>query len=74
MLRLRDLREDKDLTQEQVAKILNVTQAAYSQYELEKRQIDLEMLKKLAVFYDTSIDYLIGLTNEIIKREYVPFL
>ncbi len=70
MLRLRDLREDKDMTQEQIAKLLNVTQAAYSLYELEKRGIDYELLIKLAKFYNTSIDYIVGITNEI--KPYPP--
>lgn len=63
MLRLRDLREDKDLSQKEIAKILNVSQVAYSYYELEKREIDINSLKKLALFYNTSIDYIVGLTN-----------
>lgn len=68
MLRLKDLREDKDLTQTQISKILNVSQVAYSYYEIEKREIDLKSLKKLALFYDTSTDYILGLTN--IKQPY----
>lgn len=68
MLRLRDLREDKDLTQKQVAKIINVTQVAYSYYELGRREIDLKSLKKLAIFYNTSVDYILGLTKE--KKPY----
>lgn len=63
MLRLRDLREDRDLNQSQIAEIINVSQVAYSYYELEKREIDLNSLKKLALFYNTSIDYIVGLTN-----------
>lgn len=63
MLRLKDLREDKDLTQKEIAQIINVTQVAYSYYEIGKREIDLKSLKKLAEFYDTSVDYILGLTR-----------
>ena len=62
--RLRGLREDKDLLQKDVAKILNVTQVAYSCYEIGRRQIPVEALIKLASFYNTSVDYLLGLTDE----------
>lgn len=63
-MRLRDIREDHDLTQSAVGKILNVTQTAYSAYELGKRQIPIEALIKLAKFYNTSVDYLLELTDE----------
>lgn len=62
--RLRDLREDQDFKQNDIAKILNVSQVAYSYYELGKRQIPLDLLIKLAQFYHTSVDYLLGLTDE----------
>lgn len=65
MLRLKSLREDNDYTQEEIAKILNCKQNTYQQYESEKRQIPIEALKKLALFYNTSIDYLVGLSNKI---------
>lgn len=65
MLKLKDLREDNDLTQTEIAHILNCKQNTYQQYESEKRQIPLDALKKLAIFYNTSIDYIVGLTNEI---------
>lgn len=65
MLRLKDLREDHDLKQEDVAKILNISQTNYSKYELEKVNIPISSLIVLADFYNTSIDYLIGLTDEI---------
>ena len=64
MLRLKDLREDKDLKQEDVAKFLNISQTNYSKYELGKINIPISSLTKLAEFYNTSIDYLLGLTNE----------
>ncbi len=63
MNRLKDLREDNDLKQEDVAKILNISQTNYSKYELEKINIPVETLKKLALFYNTSLDYILGLTN-----------
>ncbi len=68
MNRLKDLREDKDLLQKDVAAIINVSQTNYSKYELEKINIPIETLKKLALFYHTSIDYILGLTN--VKKPY----
>ena len=62
--RLKGLREDKDLLQKDIAKVLNVTQVAYSCYEIGRRQIPVDALIKLALFYDTSIDYLLVLTDE----------
>lgn len=63
-MRLKDLREDKDLAQDNIAKLLNCKQNTYQQYESEKRQIPIEALKKLAIFYNTSIDYIVGLTDK----------
>ena len=63
MHRLRDLREDHDLTQKQLSEYLNVSQVAYSYYELNRRSIPIEILDKLADFYHTSIDYLLYKTN-----------
>ncbi len=60
---IRDLREDADLTQADVAKILNCTQVSYSYYELGRRDIPTETLIALADFYDCSVDYLLGRTN-----------
>lgn len=68
MNRLRDLREDKDMYQKDIAKILNMSQTGYSQYETETNDIPTDILKKLALFYNTSIDYLLGFTNE--KKPY----
>ena len=62
--RLRDLRENQDFKQNDIAKILNVSQVAYSYYELGKRQIPIDLLIKLAQFYHTSVDYLLGITDE----------
>jgi len=65
MIRLKDLREDRDLCQKDVADELNITQTNYSKYELEKINIPIETLRKLSIFFNTSIDYILGMTNEI---------
>ena len=62
--RIKDLREDNDLTQKQISKFLNISQVAYSYYELNKRSIPLELLSKLANFYNVSVDYLLYRTDE----------
>ena len=62
--RIRDLREDKDLSQEQLAKILNVSQTTYSRYETGVLDIPSQSLIKLAKYYSTSIDYLLNLTDQ----------
>lgn len=62
-MRIRDLREDRDLTQKEIAEYLHIKQNTYSQYESEKRQIPIELLILLAKYYDTSTDYILGLTN-----------
>ena len=63
-MRIKDLREDNNLTQEQVAKILHIKQNTYSQYENEQRQLPLSCLIALAKFYKTSTDYILGLTDK----------
>ena len=63
MNRLKEIREDKDLTQTEVAKVLNMSQTGYSKYEVETNDIPTEVLKKLARFYNTSIDYLLYMTD-----------
>lgn len=63
-MRLKDMREDNDLTQTQIADLLNVKQNTYSQYENGKRDIPIDLLWKLADFYNTSVDYLIGRTDK----------
>ncbi len=68
MERLRDLRENKELTQNDLAKISNVSQTTYSRYESGNLNVPVESLKELAKVYNTSIDYLVGLTN--IKEPY----
>lgn len=67
-MRLRDLREDSDLTQSELASRLHIKQNTYSQYENGQRQIPLALLIELAEIYETSLDYLVGLTNE--RRAY----
>lgn len=62
--RLKEIREDKDYKQSDIAKVLNTTQQQYSKYELGFQVIPVERLVKLAKFYNTSVDYLIGLNNE----------
>ena len=61
--RLRDLREDADLNQTQVARELGMSQTGYSKYETGENDIPTEVLIRLARFYGTSTDYLLGLTN-----------
>ncbi len=62
--RIRDLREDKDLRQKDLAAYLSCSQVAYSYYENGSRDIPTETLIKLARFHNTSIDYLLGLTDD----------
>ena len=66
--RIRNLREDKDFTQSEIAEILHCSQVCYSNYENGKRDIPTQVLLKLAKFHNTSVDYLLGNTNE--KRPY----
>lgn len=66
--RLKDLREDKDLYQKDIAKILNIKQQQYSRYETDETEISVTLLKELAKFYKTSTDYILRLTNE--KKPY----
>ena len=61
--RIRNLREDRDLSQKDMAAYLNCTQVCYSYYEIGKRDIPTEVLIKLAKFYNVSTDYLLGLTK-----------
>ena len=62
--RIRDLREDRDLTQTQIAKILGMSQTGYSKYETGENDLPTAVLIKLARFYGTSIDYILGETDE----------
>ncbi len=61
--RIRDLREDRDLYQKDMAHMLKCSQVCYSNYEMGKRDIPTEVLIKLANFYQTSTDYILGLTD-----------
>lgn len=63
-MRIRDLREDHDLTQKEVADYLHIKQNTYSQYENGQRQLPLECLIALAKLYKTSTDYILGLTDQ----------
>ena len=62
--RIRDLREDRDLMQKDLAAYLKCTQVCYSNYEMGKRDIPTDVRKALALYYDTSVDYILGLTDE----------
>lgn len=62
--RIRNLREDKDLTQKQVADYLSMSRTGYNQYETGKNDIPTRILIDLAKFYGTSVDYLLGITDK----------
>ena len=68
--RIRDMREDADLLQKDLAEYLQCTQVSYSHYELGKRDIPTDVLIRLARFYGTSTDYLLGLTE--VREPYPP--
>lgn len=61
--RIRDLREDKDLTQAQMAKHLNCSQQVYSNYELGQRDIPTNILIQLSAFHQVSVDYILGISD-----------
>lgn len=61
--RIRDLREDHDLKQRELADYLNCSQRVYSNYELGQRDIPTDILIRLSAFYNVSVDYILGLTN-----------
>ena len=61
--RLKEIREDNDLLQKDIAKILNIAERTYSGYETGSRNLPIEILIALAKFYNTSTDYILGLTN-----------
>ena len=67
--RLKDLREDHDMYQKEVAKLLGISQQYYSEYEKGKRTIPVQHLITLAKHYNTSIDYIVGLTDEINSKK-----
>lgn len=68
--RIRDLREDADLQQKDLARYLHCSQVCYSYYELGRRDIPTEVLTRLAAFYHTSTDYLLGMTDQ--RKPYPP--
>lgn len=63
--RIRSLREDKDLTQQEIANYLNMSRTGYNQYETGKNDIPTKILIELAKFYNTSVDYILEITDEI---------
>lgn len=67
-MRIKDLREDHDLTQKQIADYLHIKQNTYCQYETGRRQIPIEILIALAKYYKVSTDYILGLTD--VKKPY----
>lgn len=67
--RLRDMREDADLTQAQLGKILNISQRSYAHFEAGTRSIPIEILISLADYYKVNLDYLVGRTN---RKEMLP--
>ena len=67
-MRLKELREDSDVKQKELAEYLHIKQNTYSQYENGTRQMPTDLLISLALFYNTSVDYILGLTNE--KKPY----
>lgn len=69
MNRLKDLREDNELLQKDIAKLISISQTGYSKYEVETNDIPTDVLIELAMFYNTSIDYILYLTD---KREAYP--
>lgn len=71
-LRIRDLREDRDLTQKEIADYLLCDQSLYSKYERGERPLPLELAVRLAQFYGTSVDYLVGLTRNLNSPQNYP--
>ena len=69
-MRIKDLREDNDLSQQTLADYLHIKQNTYSQYETQQRQLPIEILIKLAHYYNVSTDYILGLTD--VKKPYPP--
>lgn len=63
--RLKDIREDRDLTQKEIAQYLKITQQQYSLYESGKRSLPVDLLVQLSAFYGLSTDYILGLKSEI---------
>lgn len=72
--RIRDLREDSDLTQKELSRVLNCSQQVYSNYELGQRDIPTDILIKLSKFYDVSTDYILGLSDDYKKQSKAQIL
>lgn len=68
--RIRDLREDKDISQTKLAHILGMSQTGYSKYETGENDVPTGILIKLACYHETSVDYILGLTDQ--KKPYPP--
>lgn len=62
-MRLKDIREDRDITQNELAEYLHIRQNTYSQYETGQRQLPIDVLIKLAIYFHTSTDYILELTD-----------
>ncbi|MBR2460058.1 MAG: helix-turn-helix transcriptional regulator [Clostridia bacterium] len=62
--RIRDLREDRDLTQRELSKVLNCSQQVYSNYELGQRDIPTDILIRLSNYYNVSVDYILGISDD----------
>lgn len=62
-MRLRDIREDRDITQKEIAEVLHIRQNTYSQYESGKRQVPVEVIITLARYYRVTTDYLLGVSD-----------
>lgn len=69
LVRIRELREERELTQKQVSEVLACSQQVYSNYELGQRSIPVDAIIKLALFYDVSVDYILGLTDNRKRAE-----
>ena len=76
MNRLKDLREDKDLKQKDIAALLNIARSTYSEYEIEAKEISIPRIIKLAIFYNTSADYIFYRTDNILpyRRNKVKYI
>lgn len=70
--RIRRLRDEAELNQEDVAHAINITQRSYSYYETGQNMVPPQVLMKLAFFYGTSMDYIVGLTDEMQPYNYNP--
>lgn len=67
--RIRELREDRDIPQREIARMLNMSQTGYSKYETGENDVPTAVLIKLSLIYDVSIDYILGMTDE--KQRYI---